>query len=150
MKSFLLMSVSAIGLVASISGASAQTYVTTTPFVTATPAVAVSGFGYTAVEGVLPIASGLKVSLGSIVPAYVPLTHTVNVIPATGYVSAVPGVGHLEWTPTGTGFMRLGMRGWSNHIIMPALAGYSYFVSPDQKLVFVNPVNRQVLRILKL
>ena len=151
MKSFLIIGIAAAGLIAGAAEASAQTYVATTPVVATTRAVAVAGFGATAVEDVLPtVASGLKVVPGSIVPSYVPLTHTASVIPATGYVSFAPGIGHLEWLPTGTGFMRLGVRGWHRHVIMPALAGYSYFISPDRKMVFVDPVSRHVLRIIAL
>jgi hypothetical protein len=142
MKAILVASIALAGLTAGISGAGAQTFIMTpTPLTKVVKLVPT--IPNTAVERVLPIPSGLKVAPGSIVPNYVPLTYVTGVIASAGgrviFTPDVGGANHRSLTLSG-------MK--ASGMIMPTYGAFAYFVSPDKKMVFVNPVSREVTRVV--
>jgi hypothetical protein len=141
MKALLITGIALAGLTAGISGAGAQTFIVTpaplTKIVKLVPTIP-----NTAVDGVLPIPSGLKFAPGSIVPTYVPLTYVTGVIASAGRrVTFTPDIGAAN-----NRFLTLsGIK--SRGMVMPTYGAFAYFVSPDKKMVFVNPVSREVTRV---
>ncbi|MFC7399910.1 hypothetical protein ACFQU1_22095 [Chelatococcus sp. GCM10030263] len=138
MKALLITGIALAGLTAGISGAGAQTFIVTpTPLTKAVKLVPT--IPNTMVEHVLPIASGLKVVPGSIVPRYVPLTYVTGIIASSG--------GRVTFTPDNKKRSLILSGIESPGVVIPHYGAFAYFVSPDKKMVFVNPVSREVTRI---